>query len=349
MTDVRDSGLSLQDAWQRRGPLATALLPLAAVFAALSALRRTLYRFGILRTVRLSRPVIVVGNITAGGSGKTPLTLWLARQLEQRGWHPGIVSRGHGGSLRRAEVREVRAGDLAYEVGDEPLLLKYRAGVPVFVGRDRVAAARALLGAHPQCDVIISDDGLQHYHMGRDVEIAILDDRALMNGWPLPAGPLREPVERLRRVDALVLNGKAEFVGGDVSTFRMEMVGTAFTALNDPTNRCSASALTGLKLAAVAGIGVPQRFFDHLTALGLHFVPHVFPDHHRYQARDLAAVNADALLMTEKDAVKCAGLTSRPVWVMPVTAQVTSLQAGTDLVTHVEQRIMEKLHGRPPA
>lgn len=326
-----------------------ALLPLAGMFALSVALRRALYRLGLLHTEHLAVPVVVVGNITVGGSGKTPLTLWLALQLQRRGWHPGIISRGHGSDIRFPQVLEVHADSDAGKIGDEPLLLKRRSGLPVFVGRDRAAAGQALLATYPECDLILSDDGLQHYRLARDVEIAVLDARGLMNGWMLPAGPLREPAARLRQVDALVFNGPPKFSLSGVATFRMDLAGTAFYSLADPARTCEAVALRDLKLAAVAGIGVPQRFFDHLAGMGLNFSIHPFPDHHRYLEGELSAIRADALLMTEKDAVKCSALTHRPVWVMPVTAEVTPAQAGPDLVTHVEQCLMENPHGRPPA
>ena len=319
------------------------------IFLLLVALRRVLYRLGIFRSERLPVPVVVVGNITVGGSGKTPLSLWLALRLAKAGWRPGIVSRGYAGNLPRARVSEVFADSSALEVGDEPLLLKRRSQQPVFVGCDRVAAAKALLAAHPECNLIISDDGLQHYRLARDVEIAVLDERGLMNGWPLPAGPLREPAGRMDQLDALVLNGEASLPVTGAPIFRMNFVGATFYALSDPTLTCEAAALSHLRLAALAGIGVPQRFFAQLASLGLKFTGHVFADHHRYVAAELAAIEADALLMTEKDAVKCAGLTERPVWVLPISAQVVPAASGIDLAVHVESCIRERLHGCPPA
>jgi len=339
----------LQQSWQRRSMLACILLPLAGLFRLLVAVRRALYRTGCLRVEHLPVPVVVVGNITVGGSGKTPLTLWLAQQLQQRGRRPGIVSRGHGGADQSGPVCEVRADSDASQVGDEPLLLKRRSGLPLFVGRDRVAAARALLAAYPECDLILSDDGLQHYRLGRTVEIAVLDARGLMNGWPLPAGPLREPAARLRRVAALVLNGAAVAPVEVMPTFQMRLVGASFYALHEPARTCNAAALANLRLAAVAGIGVPQRFFEHLTGLGLKFSTHAFADHHVYTVADLAAIPADALLMTEKDAVKSTGLTQRPVWVLPVSAQVEAAASGVDLAAYVERCILEKPHGRTTA
>jgi len=221
----------LQDAWQGRGITSTLLLPLAGVFALSAAIRRALYRRGVLSTQRLSVPVVVVGNITAGGTGKTPLALWLAQQLQQRGRRPGIISRGHGGAIGASQVREVRADSPPSEVGDEPIMLKRRSGLPVFVGRDRVAVARALLASHPECDLILSDDGLQHYRLARDVEIAVVDTRGLMNRRMLPAGPLREPAQRLLQVDALVLNGPVALPVHGVATFHMDLVGATFYLL----------------------------------------------------------------------------------------------------------------------
>jgi len=315
------------------------LLPLAALFRFLAALRLTLYRAGILRSERLPLPVVVVGNIIVGGSGKTPLTLWLGEQLHERGFKPGVVSRGYGGA---GTVREVLTDSAAAEVGDEPLLIKRRTRLPVFVGKDRVAAARALIKAHPECDLILSDDGLQHYRLARDFEIAVQDGRGLMNGWPLPAGPLREPPSRLARVDALVINGVTDvpYAPGLPPQFAMLLDGDTFHALSNSQQTCAAKDLTGKRLAAVAGIGDPQRFFSHLRGLGLSFGSHPFPDHHVFTAADLNGIDADALLMTEKDAVKCAGITDRPVWVLPVTARVEP-----DLAALV----MEKLNGCPPA
>ncbi|WIM06635.1 MAG: tetraacyldisaccharide 4'-kinase [Candidatus Nitricoxidivorans perseverans] len=305
--------------WHRRGLFAWLLLPVGAAFLALVALRRLLYRLGVLPPVRLPVPVVVVGNITAGGSGKTPLVIWLAEALSARGMHPGVISRGYG---RRTDgVREVFPDSTAAEAGDEPLLIRRRVGCPVFVGRDRAAAGRALLAAHPGTDVILSDDGLQHYRLARDVEIAVVDD--LKNGWPLPAGPLREPASRLRTVDAVVGHGWA----GDAD-FRMTLAGGPLP-----------EKLHGKRLHAVAGIGNPQRFFGHLAGLGLRFEAHAFPDHHAYVAGDLD-FSGDAILTTEKDAVKFGGLSKLPVWVLSVTARIEP-----DLA----QFVLEKIDGRPPA
>lgn len=329
------SSSGLPGVWRGRGLRAWLLLPLGAIFFLLAALRRWAYRRGLLPSECLPVPVVVIGNLVAGGAGKTPLTLWLAQRLVEFGRRPGIVSRGYGRS--GGAVLEVGAGEAAAQVGDEPLLLAHRSGCPVFVGRDRAAAGRALLAAHPECDLILCDDGLQHYRLQRDVEIAVVDRRGLMNGWPLPAGPLREPARRLDDVDAVVLHDHE--MTCRVPMFRMRLAGARFHRLDAPDDRVDAAALAGLRLHAVAGIGEPQRFFDHLAALGLRCATHAFPDHHRYAAADLR-FDGDAILTTEKDALKCAGLATLPVWVLPVDAVVAP-----DLA----QFVLEKIDGPAPA
>lgn len=318
---------SIDAIWRQRGLLAWLLLPFSLLFLLLAALRRALYRAGILATIRLPVPVVVVGNITAGGAGKTPLTIWLAEELRRRGRQPGVISRGYGGSAEG--VREVSQDDTPDVVGDEPLLIRRRAGCPVFVGRDRAEAGKALLATHPEVDVLLCDDGLQHYRLGRDVEIAVVDRRGLWNGWLQPAGPLREPPSRLKSVDAVVANGWS-----GLAAFQMVLVGDRFVPLTG-----NASLDEAMRLHAVAGIGEPQRFFDHLAALGLKFDAHPFPDHHAYAAADLDFAG-DAILTTEKDAVKFGALAKLPVWVLPVSATVTP-----DLA----QFILEKIDGRPTA
>lgn len=316
--------------------MAALLLPFGFLFGALVRLRRLAYRRGWLTAERLPVAVVVIGNIVAGGAGKTPLTLWLAQRLATAGRHPGIVSRGYGRTSQ--SILEVGVGDTATHVGEEALLLARRSHCPVFVGSDRAAASLALLAAHPQCDVILCDDGLQHYRLQRDLEIAVVDRRGCMNGWPLPAGPLREPVSRLQEVDAVVLNA-APPLDSVAPTFVMRLHGTRFYRLDDPAQFCTAQELAGMKLHAVAGIGEPARFFDHLAAQGLNCVAHAFPDHHAYTPADLD-FSGDAILMTEKDALKCHGLARLPIWVLPVDAEVQP-----DLARFV----LEKLDGCAPA
>ena len=288
-------------------PLAVALLPLSWLFAAVVALRRALYRHGWLKRESAGVPVVVTGNITAGGSGKTPLAMALATALAASGRKPGLVSRGYGGNARVA--REVREGDDPGIVGDEPPLLA-GAGFPVWIGRDRVVAARALRQAHPECDVIIGDDGLQHYRLARDVEIAVIDDaRGLGNGWMLPAGPLREPASRLRDVDAivhLVPTGEVPVKGADARHSFMTHAPVRFRNLVDPASAVDPRTWGKGEVHAIAGIGHPQRFFDLLEAMGIELTGHAFPDHHVFVADDLALPQARVIVMTAKDAVKCA-------------------------------------------
>jgi tetraacyldisaccharide 4'-kinase len=304
--------------WQRITPLSAALYPVSLVFRAFAALRRAAYRKGLLRVTRLRAPVVIVGNITVGGTGKTPLVLWLAGFLREKGLHPGIVSRGYG--VPAAEPRAVAAAASAAQTGDEPLLLAQRSRSPVWIGANRVAAAQALLAAHPACDVIVSDDGLQHYALARDVEIAVVDGaRGLGNGLLLPAGPLREPPSRLRTVDAVVVHGTpaAQAPAG----LALSLEGAEFHNLLNPEHVVGPGHFQRRRVHAVAGIGNPARFFSHLEALGLGFQAHAFADHHRYSAADLAFADCDAVVMTEKDAVKCAPFAHETHWALRVDAR----------------------------
>ncbi|GHU30847.1 tetraacyldisaccharide 4'-kinase [Betaproteobacteria bacterium] len=334
-------------------PLLLLLLPLSWLFRGLVAIRRFLYRQKILSSVALSVPVIVVGNLTVGGSGKTPLALWLVQSLRERGWHPGIISRGYGGEV--GVIRPVVPTSEAAVVGDEPLLLAQRGGVPVFVGRDRVAAGNALLAAHPECDVLVSDDGLQHYRLERCVEIAVFDRRGAGNGRLLPAGPLREPMRRLSEVTAVVLNGGVAHASladtAGAPYFSMCLVGQRFIALRNSQETCSAEDLKGKSLHALAGIGDPSRFFSQLSGMGLEFSPHPFPDHQAYSTEDLSFARDGVLLMTEKDAVKCSGLAlpeAWEAWVLPVEARIDNINNAPDGNSLLD-KIVEKLNGRTPA
>lgn len=326
----------LSRAWLRRGALALALWPLSLLFCALSSLRVLLFRAGILKSHKLPVPVIVVGNIFIGGTGKTPLTIWLAETLRGAGFTPGIISRGHGGDGSLA--REVTADANAADVGDEPLLIARRSGCPVMVGRDRPQAGRALLAAHPNVDVIISDDGLQHYALQRDVEIVLFDGRGAGNGWLLPAGPLREPVSRRRDFTVVNAPHRVDNIGG--KAFRMQLAGKFAEQLRAPAERVELAALKGNRIAAAAGIGNPGRFFAMLRAEGLDFAELPLPDHHDFLDQPFARVDADIILITEKDAVKCRqieNLSNDPrLWVVPVTAQLDAALA---------EQIVEKCRG----
>lgn len=322
------------------------LLPVSWLFCGLVLVRRWLYRLGLMRSSRLSVPVVVVGNLTVGGSGKTPLVLWLVDELRTHGWRPGIISRGYGGS--EGGVRSVAHDSDSSVVGDEPLLLARRSGVPVVVGRDRVAAGRALLAEHPECNVIVSDDGLQHYRLQRAVELVVFDGRGAGNHRMLPAGPLREPMWRLDSVTGIVWNSStppSSLVSLIPPQFRMTLSGQYFYALSDPSRRCEVRDLMGKELHAVAGIGDPSRFFTQLAQLALEFEPHPFPDHHQYCLEDFAFARDGVLLMTEKDAVKCSAMDLGEAWVLPVAATVEAAQNGRTLLG----TILEKLDGCTPA
>ncbi|MDP1870986.1 MAG: tetraacyldisaccharide 4'-kinase [Gallionella sp.] len=319
--------------WYQRNWRHLLLLPASWLFGAMAALRRTLYRHSVLRSFKLSVPVIVIGNISVGGTGKTPLTLKLAQQLSNAGRHPVIISRGFGGNKAQ---QAVTPGSTAEEVGDEPKLMAQRGICPVWVGRDRVATAQAALQAHPLCDVILCDDGLQHYRLQRDVEIVVIDGvRRFGNGYLLPAGPLREPVSRLASVDAVVINGGKNTPG----QYSMHLSGDIFYHLNDPKKTATALDFKNLRIHAIAGIGHPQRYFDHLSTLGLTVTPHAFPDHHPYTQDELIYPDCDALLLTEKDAVKCAAFADDKYWVLRVDAQIDPA-----LTEHLLRKIAT--HGR---
>lgn len=329
--------------WQQQKGLARALLPVSLLFGVAAASRRTLFRAGWLESVRLPVPVIVVGNIAVGGSGKTPVVEWLVSVLRVAGWSPGIVSRGYGGTADGAAL--VVAGSDPAQCGDEPVLLARLTGCPVAIGRDRPAAAHALLAAHPECDVIVADDGLQHYRLARDIEIAVVDEATLGNRRLLPAGPLREPSSRLATVDLVIAHGSLSAdlraAAGAVPVVGMELAGSSFRALRDPHESRPVSFFCGRRVHALAGIGRPQRFFDQLRAMGLDVVEHPFPDHHRYTAADLDFGAGEAKLMTSKDAVKCAPFAPDNAWEFPVQATIGSGAA---------ERILEKLdNGRQTA
>lgn len=319
----------LESEWQRRGGGALLLLAPALAFAALVALRRALYRMHLLPVWHASVPVVVVGNITLGGAGKTPLVIAILDILQQRGWTPGVVARGYGRVPPREQdplgvVRVYPDVATPEHFGDEPVLIARRARVPVYISPDRPAAARALLAAHPEVNVLVSDDGLQHYALGRDVELAVVDgERRFGNGLPLPAGPLREPRARLREVDAVVVNGGTTEPGAHPPGFEMRLGRERFVSLATGEQRSPeelAAALRGRTVAAVAGIGHPERFFEHLARLGIRARPHGFPDHHAFTARDLKLPGADVVIMTEKDAVKCAAIADARMWFMRVEA-----------------------------
>jgi tetraacyldisaccharide 4'-kinase len=311
--------------WHRRGAVAWLLWPLSAIFRGVVFFRRLFFWMRLLKSEHPGIPVIVVGNIVAGGSGKTPLVLWIAEFLKSKGWHPAIVSRGYrtpaaNGRAAQGAGDAPRAATIASDaadVGDEPIILSRRSGCPVWVGADRVAVAREVRSKHPDVDVLILDDGLQHYRLRRDVEIAVVDGRGFGNGFLLPAGPLREPRRRLKTVDAVVSHGNSS-----VSGFGMTLEGETFHRMTDARDRRPASAFAGHGVHAVAGIGDPNRFFLHLMKLGIQPIPHAFPDHHPFTLRDLEFGGDAPIVMTEKDAVKLRRAPHAHWWVLPVTARL---------------------------
>lgn len=337
----------LTQSWMRRGLLARILWPVALLFLLLVVVRRQLYRAGFLKTTRLPVPVIVVGNVFVGGTGKTPLTIWLVEALRQAGYQPGVISRGYGG---QNEVPcPVTADSMPHDVGDEPVLLACRTQCPVMVGRNRVAAASALLAAHPHVDVIVSDDGLQHYALGRDIEIVLFDGRGIGNGWMLPAGPLREPASR--RGDFTVVNGSSIPSRMPGNAIRMQLTGDFAERLLDRSQRVTLRSLAAAgpdvdrpRIVAAAGIGNPARFFTMLRSAGLAIHEMPLPDHYDFADNPFATVSADMILITEKDAVKCSRIDALKndsrLWVVPVAAYIDDALA---------KNIVEKLRGYPIA
>jgi tetraacyldisaccharide 4'-kinase len=354
--------MSVQDRlnriWYDDGVGRTLLTPLSWAYGRVIAARRHAFESGQRSSARLDRPVIVVGNLSVGGTGKTPVVAWLAWQLGALGKQVGIASRGYGSAGRG--LQQVDPGADWQAFGDEPVLLQRRTGVPVVVDVDRVAAARRLieLGA----DVVLCDDGLQHLRLARDFEIVVIDgSRGLGNGRLLPAGPLREPATRLGFVDAVVINGAPR--PGLLDTLRaldapapllMRMVPSALEPVRGvgghqtlpqqiatPRSAGGAGAalwgqrledLRGVRVHAVAGIGNPQRFFELLRSFGLDLMPHAFPDHHAFTAQALQLPGNWPILMTEKDAVRCAPFANDRLACVPVTAQFSPADADSLLL-----------------
>jgi tetraacyldisaccharide 4'-kinase len=295
---------------------AVLLWPLSLLFGAAVRVRRWLYRIGFFKSTAVDAPVIIVGNISVGGTGKTPLTARLVELLREAGYKPGVVSRGYGGHSSEWP-RHVTADSDPGEVGDEPVLLAQRCHCPIVVGPDRAAAAKALFARY-DCNVIVSDDGLQHYRLQRDIEIAVVDGfRRLGNGACLPAGPLREPPSRLREVDFVIGNGAAR--GRE---YLMSLRGDTAINLVDPCITATLASFRRSTVHAVAGIGDPGRFFDHLRHARLRLIKHPFPDHHSFRPEDLRFPQDLPVLMTEKDAIKCRRFASETWWVAPVSAQL---------------------------
>lgn len=323
--------------WRARGPIAWALTPLACVFAAITATRRSFYQLGWFKQVDVGVPVVVVGNVTVGGTGKTPTVIALVEALRAAGFQPGVVSRGYGAKIK--QPTSVTPASAASQVGDEPLLIARRTHAPVFVCPNRVAAAQALLKANPNVDVLVSDDGLQHYRMARAFELVVFDDRLGGNGFLLPAGPLREPMSRHR--DATLINSPYDkTLPPWPDTFALELESGDAWLLDDPSVRRPLSQFVNEKVVAAAGIGSPERFFATLRSAGITPTTRAFPDHYSYRKNPFESVQADAILVTEKDAVKFEAWRDARIWVVPVQAV---------LRPRLIALVVEKLRGRTPA
>ncbi|MEN8205094.1 MAG: tetraacyldisaccharide 4'-kinase [Pseudomonadota bacterium] len=303
--------------WYTRSPWLVLLTPLSLVFRVIVSLRRLAYKGGILRSTRVSLPVIIVGNITVGGTGKTPLVAWLAKYLQGKGYKPGIISRGYGGQAS-SWPQQVRPDSDPAVVGDEAVLLAAMTHCPMAVAPDRVAAANALIESG-DCDVILSDDGLQHYALQRDIEIAVIDGvRRFGTGFLMPAGPLREPAGRLQEVDLVVINGL-----GNGQEHQMRVVQGDVHNLLDPDKVCAMADFRSQTVHAVAGIGNPERFFQSLTDAGLRLKTHSFPDHFQYRPEDIRFGDDRPVFMTEKDAVKCRHFASANDWYVSIETRMS--------------------------
>jgi tetraacyldisaccharide 4'-kinase len=307
---------SLIDSWYQKKFFTYGLLPFSFIYKIIVVLRKKLYDHGFKKITRFPVPIIVVGNIGVGGTGKTPLVAYLATWLRDRGIRPGIVSRGYGGKLKNGS-RIVRKDSDPREVGDEPVMLASQTDCPMVVAKDRVLAVKKLLTEFA-CDVVISDDGLQHYSLGRDIEIAVVDSNSRFgNGYYLPAGPLREQVTRLAKVDLVIVNGR-----GQDEEMTFDLIPKEIYYISEPSQKITLEVLKKRVVHAVAGIGRPEKFFSLLRKLGLQIIPHEFPDHYFYQKKDIDFGEDAWVIMTEKDAVKCQMLVDERHFCLRVGASV---------------------------
>lgn len=304
--------------WTQKPHWLTALLmPLEYIYRAVICIRQWGYQIGLLKTHHASTPIVVVGNITVGGSGKTPFVITLAKALTTEGYKVGLISRGYRGK-RQQDPQIVDNNSHPDQVGDEALLLKQLTGCPMVVGKQRIAAARMLL-AHSPCDIIISDDGLQHYSMHRDLEIHMVDGiRRFGNQHCLPAGPLREPLNRLKSIPLHIATTHQQS-----HEHLMTLNPAPLYQINKPHEQLPLDHLPKT-VHALCGIGHPERFFNQLRSLGCDVTPHTFPDHHRYTAKDINIPNADMIIMTEKDAVKCRQFVDDRHWCLPISGSLSN-------------------------
>ena len=334
----------LHRVWYEGAPSYQMLLPLSGLYWLLITLRRCLYGIGVFGRHRALVPVIVVGNITAGGTGKTPVTIWLARELRDRGFSPGIVSRGYGGSRSSTSMRVDAASDPDI-VGDEPVLLAKKTGCPVVVDANRARAAEMLVD--DAVNVIIADDGLQHYRLERSYEICVIDGaRGLGNRLLLPAGPLRETIDRLSQVDQVIVNGRigdmaVELTAVEQNAIEFQLLAREVCRLNGSLTR-PIERFSGTTVHAVAAIGNPTRFFDMLRAHGIQVIEHALRDHAKLTSNDLDFGDNFDMLMTEKDAVKLKAVGADKFWTVPVELSIDPLVAGPWL-EQIESRLRDEL------
>ncbi len=322
----------LVNSWYQPHPIRWLLWPLSVLYRMVVFIRKSLYKLGLLKQHQLTVPVIIVGNISVGGTGKTPFVIWLTKQLQQAGFKPGIISRGYGGNAEHYPQIVSPQSDPAI-VGDEPIIISRQTACPMAVSPNRVEAGQMLL-QHYDCDIIISDDGLQHYALGRDIEVIVVDGQRLFgNQYCLPAGPLREPLSRLHDIDFVVHNSNSASTAYSMSLLQGQAINLANPTLTKPL-----ADFNSQTVHAIAGIGNPNRFFDQLSGQGLTITPHPFPDHHSYHASELHFNDDNAILMTEKDAVKCDSFASNNMWYIPIEASISG---------KLDQLIIEKLRNIP--
>ncbi|MBL1140994.1 MAG: tetraacyldisaccharide 4'-kinase [Proteobacteria bacterium] len=304
----------IEEIWQSKHPLGYLLLPLSWIYKLIIILRRLCYQSGLIAVNQIDVPVIIVGNISVGGTGKTPLVVWLADYFKNKGFKPGIVSRGYGGQLS-GKTQQVRPDSDPRIVGDEPVLISKRTACPVAVAVKRRKAAEELI-EYCDCDLILCDDGLQHYSLARDIEISVIDgQRRFGNNRCLPAGPLREPISRLKSVDFVV----SKYVAAR-HEYKMEYSYGDLVSLTEPVKTCPVSELAGESVHVIAGIGNPDRYFSYLRNQKIKLILHEFPDHHAFIADDINFNDGLPVVMTEKDAVKCTAYATQLHWYLPITA-----------------------------
>lgn len=309
----------INELWYGKHPLSLLLAPLGWLYKFFMTVRRLAYQAGLLPVKRVNVPVIIVGNMTAGGTGKTPLVIWLAEYLKKHNFRPGIVSRGYGGSATHWP-QQVRPDSDPVMVGDEPIVIARHTGCPVAASPDRYTAVVQLL-EHQDCNIIICDDGLQHHALARDIEIAVIDAvRRFGNGRCIPAGPLRESLSRLKSVDMVVSNGKPGH-----GEYPMEYAAKSLRALIDPEREIPAESFRDKTVHAVAGIGHPARFFSMLRSCGMGVIEHEFPDHHRFGRRDIRFGDDLPVVMTEKDAVKCMSFAEEYHWYLEIDVRMNNI------------------------